>query len=112
MGETCRDAVANMLAAFDNPTALSRVMILPIGEATGSTVVEVALLNTFLHPWDLAKASGQAFNGNPTMLHAVDSAARTLITDELRAKGEFAAQIPAIPNAPDLDRLVASPAST
>ena len=103
IGEACRDAVANMLAAFDNPTALSRAMILPVGKVTGSTVVEIALLDSFLHAWDLPRASGQAFSADPTLPHAVYSAAPTSITNELPAKGKFAAQITAIPNAPDLD---------
>ena len=50
---------AACLAAFGAEGAMDRMVKLPFGDMPGSRFVGLATVDTFVHGWDLAKATGQ-----------------------------------------------------
>jgi uncharacterized protein (TIGR03086 family) len=98
------DAVS---AAFHDPEVMERRMQLPIGEVTGDAAVTIHTVETIVHGWDLAKATGQPSEIEPALCAVAWEATRG-IGDELRGAGRpFGPPVPMPPTASDTDRLVA-----
>lgn len=69
--------------AFRAEGAMEKPMKLPFGEFPGAIFVMVAANDTFTHGWDLAKATGQSTDLNPTLTARLLEFAQ-LIPDEFR----------------------------
>ncbi len=72
------------LAAFSEPGAMEKIMHLPFGDMPGSAFLGIAATDTFVHGWDLAKATGQDTNLDPELAGALLGGARMFIQDSFR----------------------------
>lgn len=72
------------VAAFSAEGAMDQPMQLPFGELPGSVFVFVAAIDTFTHGWDLAKATGQATDLDPTLATQLLDVARATLSDDVR----------------------------
>ena len=54
-----REGAGQVKAAFAAPGMAGRMYRTPIGEGPGTLLVELLFNDTFLHGWDLARATGQ-----------------------------------------------------
>lgn len=92
-----------LIDAWADPAALDGVsagMGLP-----QKTVGEMALLDLTVHPWDLARATGQPFAAEPTVVAVLHGLVEQM-GPQARAMGVFADAVPTAPDAPEFDRLL------
>jgi uncharacterized protein (TIGR03086 family) len=75
---------AECLAAFGAPGVMDRVLKLPFGEMPGSRFVGLATVDTFVHGWDLAKATGQKPDFDPELAGALLDGSRQAIQEAFR----------------------------
>jgi uncharacterized protein (TIGR03086 family) len=73
----------------------------------GAVVAGIFTNDEFAHAWDVAKATGQDTNLNPSMAEACLAAAHQFITPERRAPGLFDAEKTVPSGASAADRLAA-----
>ena len=109
VGEFERGSTA-AIAAFDEPGAMERTMHLPFGDLPGSVFVMIAATDTFIHGWDLAKATNQPANLDPDLAAELLTGARPFLSDSLRGpegKASFGPEQPCTPDAPQVDQLAA-----
>jgi uncharacterized protein (TIGR03086 family) len=98
------------IAAFDEPGAMERTMHLPFGDMPGAVFVRIAATDTFIHGWDLARATGQAADLDPELAAELLASARPFLTESLRGpegKASFGPEQPCGPDAPRADQLAA-----
>ena len=98
------------IAAFDEPGAMERTMHLPFGDMPGSVFVNIAATDTFIHGWDLAKATGQPADLDPDLAAALLVGARPFLSDSLRGpegKASVGPEQPCASDAPHADQLAA-----
>src|SRR5205823_6220110 len=99
--------VAQALDAWRTPGAVQRSATLPSG-APGPRIVDMYLLEVFLHGWDLARATGQEKAPDDSVAQAVEEAWRGKVPDEIRASGRvFGPEVECAPDAPVADRVAA-----
>ncbi len=96
------DGSAKALAAFRAPGALEKPVKLPFGEFPGIAFLGLALIDTFTHGWDLAKATGQDTDIDPELAEQVLALAQASIPDQFRGPDKAA---PFGPQASDSDAL-------
>ena len=72
------------LAAFKADGAMEKIMHLPFGDMPGSAFVGIAAIDTFVHAWDLARATGQNTDLNPELAAGLLVGARAGIAPEVR----------------------------
>lgn len=89
------DAAADFVAAFDEESAktiagfaadgaLDQTYTLPFGEMPGSAFMGLVTTDTFVHGWDLAKATGQSTDLDPELAEALLARAKASIPDAFR----------------------------
>jgi uncharacterized protein (TIGR03086 family) len=93
--------------AFSSPGALERPWALPIGEVPGAVARNIHLVETVIHTWDLAKASGQTDRLDPELAEVSHGLATEMIQPQYRnGQGDpFAAVVHVSSDAPGYDRL-------
>lgn len=85
------DAVIEMtLAAFDADGALGRTMKLPMGELSGSDVLEIVTRDQFVHGWDLARSIGHSTDLDPELAEQLLMQAEAHIPEDTRGTEEVA----------------------
>ncbi len=72
------------VAAFAADGAMARMCTLPFGTMPGSAFIGLAATDTFVHGWDLAKATGQDTNLNPELASALLAGSKAAISDAVR----------------------------
>jgi uncharacterized protein (TIGR03086 family) len=97
----------DLVAAVNSPGAMDRSIDSPVGPVDGATFCRFVALGGLVHGWDLASALGKVWDPPTDMVAAVDSFARSAITDQVRASGAFAAEVAAPADASPLVQLVA-----
>jgi len=75
---------AACLAAFGAEGAMDRIVELPFGDMPGSRFVGLATVDTFVHGWDLAKATGQNPNFDPQLAATLLEGSRQNIQEAFR----------------------------
>ncbi|HEX7746620.1 MAG TPA: TIGR03086 family metal-binding protein [Micromonosporaceae bacterium] len=70
-----------------------------------TTVGTMALLDLTVHAWDLARATGQPFAAEPTVVGVLHGLVEQM-GPRARAMGVFGAAVPAGPDATEFDRLL------
>jgi uncharacterized protein (TIGR03086 family) len=95
-----------VLAAFGQPGAVERRFQIPGVDRPGPELIRIALAETVLHRWDLARAIGQSTQIDPQVAEEVLATGKASLTDELR-KGSFNPEVKIPDDAPVQDRLVA-----
>jgi uncharacterized protein (TIGR03086 family) len=100
-------AMADAEAAFGAPGAMERIVQLPFGEMPASMAVNLAIFDVTTHAWDLAKATGQSTDLDPEVAAIAFQVAQGMLSDDMRATGQFGPAVPVPDDAPMADRLAA-----
>ena len=114
-------AAGDFIAAFDEGSAaavtafgadgvMDTTMHLPFGDMPGSAFIGLAATDTFVHGWDLARATGQSCDLDPTLAAGLLVGVRPAIPDAFRgADGQapFGPAQPAPQGASSADELAA-----
>jgi uncharacterized protein (TIGR03086 family) len=98
------------LAAFSAAGAMERTMHLPFGDLPGAAFMRIAATDTFVHGWDLAKATAQPADLDPDLAMELLASARSVFSDSLRGpEGEasFGPEQPAPPDCTQSEQLAA-----
>lgn len=75
------------LGAWADDEVLTRTVIAPWGEAPGGLAVGGFLMETVAHGWDLAVATGQDAEADPTLVAKAQAIADQALTDDNRGPG-------------------------
>jgi uncharacterized protein (TIGR03086 family) len=102
--------ISDTMAAFGAPGALEKLVTLPFGTFPGEMFLGLATTDTFVHGWDLAKATGHATDLDPALAEQLLERARQVMTPERRGpdgQAPFGAERPATAGAGTADQLAA-----
>jgi uncharacterized protein (TIGR03086 family) len=101
--EGTKDAVN----AFGAEGAMEKMMELPFGTMPGSAFIQIATTDSFMHAWDLAKATGQSTDLDPELAGRLLDGARLFISDAIRGPEPmpFSAAVDVPDDAPKADQL-------
>ncbi len=103
-----RTAAEAALAAWSRPRALEGTCRLPIGmELPAPAAAGINTVDTLVHGWDLATATGQDPTLDPALAAAALDFCTIAITDDVRGRGAFGPIVPVSDGASPTDRLVA-----
>ena len=86
---------AKAVSAFSADGVMETTMHLPFGDMPGSAFVGLAATDTFVHGWDLARATGQDSDLEPTLAVGLLAGIRPAIPDAARGADGQAAFGPA-----------------
>jgi uncharacterized protein (TIGR03086 family) len=99
-------ALNDLAAAISAPGALGRTISAPFGEVPGDTFARFVVLDGLVHGWDLATATGQAYNPHEELVADVDVFARQTL-DPLRDGETFGPAVELPWDATPIERLAA-----
>jgi uncharacterized protein (TIGR03086 family) len=104
-----RSASSAALEAFTAPGALERTWVLPFAEVPGAIALNIHLVETLSHTWDLAKCTGQLDKLDPSLAETGDAVARGFVQPQFRnEKGDpFGGEVTLPAGAPAYDRFAA-----
>jgi uncharacterized protein (TIGR03086 family) len=103
-----REAAGALLAAFELPGVLDEVHGFPVGPLPGRAAIQLRTVETLVHGWDLATATGQRLPSHADALaEGVLAFSRQLLARLPEGRHPFAPSRPVAGDAPALDRLVA-----
>jgi uncharacterized protein (TIGR03086 family) len=105
-----QDAAERFVRALSAPGAMERTYQLPIGEVPAKVVLGIASTDTFVHGWDLARATGQSSDLDPDLAVSLLANARRSVTDGFRGedgKSAFGPELDPPPGASAADELAA-----
>jgi uncharacterized protein (TIGR03086 family) len=103
-GEGAKRAVS----AFRAEGVMDKVMTLPFGQLPGAVFVNIAATDTFVHGWDLAKATGQSTDLEPALATELLAGARVALPDTMRGpdgQAAFGPKVDVPESAPPADQL-------
>ncbi len=103
-----RAAADEMLAEFRRPGVLERVVTLPIGPAPGVVAAQLRIVETLVHGWDLARATGQHLGFPDDIVERALELTRARLSDVPPERSPFAPPQPVPDDAPPIDRLAAA----
>lgn len=78
------DASRQTLAVFGEDGAMQKMVSLPFGTFPGAAFYGMACTDTFMHAWDLAKATGQDTNLAPELAERLLGQSRSAIQESFR----------------------------
>jgi uncharacterized protein (TIGR03086 family) len=107
-----RQAATDAALAWDDDSRLSSTFTMPWGEEyAGATLVDMYLAELAAHAWDLARATGQLDQLEPSLAVLALEGARAMIKPAYRDLVEpgspYGAEVPPPPGANDWERLAA-----
>jgi uncharacterized protein (TIGR03086 family) len=100
-------AMAELVAAVHAPGAQERTVAAPFGEVPGAVFARFVAFDGLIHGWDLATATGQAYEPRPELVAEVDGFARQALQPAMRDGDTFAEATEAPAGASVLEQLVA-----
>jgi uncharacterized protein (TIGR03086 family) len=100
-------SAAELLAALAAPGVLERVHTLPVGPLPGPAVVHLRTVETLVHGWDLARATGRTPPFADELAEPEMPFSRDLLARLPEGRQPFAPPGPAPEDAPAIDRLAA-----
>jgi uncharacterized protein (TIGR03086 family) len=100
-------AIAMFNAAVDQPGAMDRTITLPFGQLPAAMVLELLKFDLLVHCWDLATATGQAFEPPTDAVEHGLEVAKVIISRELRNGDTFAEEVTVRAQSTPIERLVA-----
>ena len=101
---------AACVAAFSQDGAMERIIHLPFGDFPGAVFVGLASTDTFVHGWDLAKATGQPTDLEPELAAGLLAGIKPSLPDSFRGsdgQAPFGPEQPAPDGASNADQLAA-----
>lgn len=99
-------ALGHLAHAMQAPGALQRDVDAPFGTVDGESFARYIVLDGLVHGWDVAIATGHAYDPPLELVAAADAYAHGML-DPLRDGVTFAAAVPPPPDGSPLERLVA-----
>jgi uncharacterized protein (TIGR03086 family) len=105
-----RSQASRLVAAFNAPGAMDKMMKMPIGDLPGSVCVWIAAGDIFTHGWDLAKATGRPTDLEPELAAALLARIMPLLPDSMRGpegQAPFGPRVEVPESAAPADRLAA-----
>jgi uncharacterized protein (TIGR03086 family) len=102
-----RKVMHDLLDAVHTEGALDRTITAPVGEMPGDTFARLVAFDGVIHGWDIARATGLAWELPDEVVAAVDSFARIALTDDLRDGDTFKDATTAPADATPIDRIAA-----
>jgi uncharacterized protein (TIGR03086 family) len=106
-GSAYRSSADELLAALRAPGALERTHALPAGTLPGPGVVQLRTVETLVHGWDLARATGRPAPFPDDLCELELRFSRDLLGRIPEERRPFAPSRPAADDAPAIDRLAA-----
>lgn len=102
-----RRTAAALKAAWQDPALLERPFELPIGVLPGHAALQQHLVETVIHAWDLAKATGQQPVFDPDVVRAAMQFTQSNMPAKRPPGAPFAAPVAVADDLPEIDRLAA-----
>ncbi|NJC69784.1 TIGR03086 family protein [Planosporangium thailandense] len=102
-----RAATLEARAAFVVEGALDRTYPTPFGQRPGPLLLTMRVVDTTVHAWDLAKATGQSTDLDPELAEVALSALRAALPADRSGGTPFGPEQPAPAGATAADRLAA-----
>ena len=99
-------ALGDLVAAITVPGALDQTVAAPFGDVPGETFARFVVLDGLVHGWDMATATGQAYDPPTELVAAADAFARATL-DPLRDGQTFAEAVEPPASASPIERLAA-----
>jgi uncharacterized protein (TIGR03086 family) len=93
--------------AWRDPSRLDQQCELPVGVMPGRAALNLHLVETVAHAWDLAKATGQQPAFDPDVVQAAAQFARSTLPEDRPPGMPFAPPVPVPDDLSELDRLAA-----
>ncbi len=100
-------ALGDLIAAISAPGALEAAVPTPFGEMPGEAFARFVVLDGLVHGWDIATATGQAYDPSDQLVAEVEAFARQAITDDMRDGDTFASEVTPPAGATPIERLAA-----
>ncbi|MEA3077799.1 MAG: hypothetical protein QOF60_2707 [Actinomycetota bacterium] len=100
-------ALTGLAEAVNSPGALDRTIAAPFGDVPGRAFAGFVVLDGLVHGWDLATATGQAYEPPDDLVAAVEAFAAQAITPSMRENGMFSQSTEPSADATPIERLVA-----
>jgi len=94
-----------MMASFEEPGALGRMVAMPFGEMPAAGLAGFRFVDLIVHAWDLAKATGQDTNFAPDLSEAALAMSRQRMASMDRENMPFKDEVHVPADAPAADRL-------
>lgn len=100
------DAAEASAVAFRAPGVLDKSFQMPWGESTGDALSGMLAMDTVIHSWDLAKATGETASLDPDLCETVLAAGQQMMKPEYRTpESGFGPEIAVPVDAPACDRM-------
>jgi uncharacterized protein (TIGR03086 family) len=99
-------ALTELAGSITGPGALERTIHAPFGEVPGETFARFVVLDGLVHGWDLATATGQAYEPTDALVADVEAFARDALAP-LRDGDTFADAVEPADSATPIERLAA-----
>lgn len=99
-------ALSGLVEAIHAPGALERTVHAPFGELPAESFARFVVLDGLVHGWDLAVATGQAYDPPDTLVADAATFAQATI-EPMRDGDTFAAAMAPAPSATPIERLAA-----
>jgi len=94
-------------AAWRDPALLDRTFALPIGALPGRAALTLHLVETVVHGWDVARATGQRPAFAPDVVRAAMQFTQAGAPGDRPPGAAFAPPVPAADDLPEINRLAA-----
>ncbi|MFN0090748.1 MAG: TIGR03086 family metal-binding protein [Acidimicrobiales bacterium] len=95
------------LASWRSPGVLERELEGGAGPMPGAQYASINTLDTLVHAWDLARATGQQSDAPAELVEHTHAICQAIVTPEIRQFAGFDPAADAPANAPAIDRLAA-----
>jgi len=105
--ETYRQATEAIDQAVAGVDDVSENVSLVFGEMPAGYALQMLSADNYVHCWDLARATGQAFEPPEHLTEAAATFFSSLITEEYRAGGAFGPEVDVPADASSFDRMLA-----
>lgn len=103
-----RSSADELLEAFRQPGVLQQMFTVPVGTVPGVAALQLRLVESFVHGWDLARATGQPVNFPADLVEQALAFTRSKLADLPPGSTAFAPPQPVADDAPAIDQLAAA----
>jgi uncharacterized protein (TIGR03086 family) len=101
------ESAAEVVAAFRAPGVLERPMTIPFGTVSGTVALSLRIVDTLVHGWDLARATGRTVSFPDDVVEQSIAFSREFLPQVPAGRTPFGSPHEVAADAPPLDRLVA-----